>query len=192
MLNSFKSLLGVRKKSTSGVESPVDSIKDAVVGDVFTITGLSIQFEDSYLIIEKKDRYESDTGSWYEALGSDGGNSLWLQWSDADSIQISAMTEDKPVGLSTLGINESDLQRMDDEHSIDNAIVFDDIKFSYQQSREAFHFPNGQGQGEGFYMWEFSSEDQVRLISVIKWENRPFQVYFSEVVPLENVTVYKS
>ena len=192
MLNSFKSLLGVQKKSTSGVESPIDSIKDAVVGDVFTITGFSIQFEDSYLIIEKKDRYESDTGSWYEAFGSDGGNSLWLQWSDADIIQISAMTDDKPVGLSTLGINESDLHRMDDEHSIDNTIIFDDIKFSYQQSREAFHFPNGQGQGEGFYMWEFASEDQVRLISVIKWENTPFQVYYSEVVPLENVTVYKS
>ena len=102
------------------------------------------------------------------------------------------MIDDKPVGLSTLGINESDLQRMDDEHSIDNTIIFDDIKFSYQQSREAFHFPNGQGRGQGFYIWEFASEDQARLISVIKWENTPFQVYFSEVVPLENVTVYKS
>ena len=47
----FGSLFRKRKKRPSAPESVGDSIREARNGDVFTITGLSMEYEDSYFIV---------------------------------------------------------------------------------------------------------------------------------------------
>ena len=187
----FKSLFGGRKKRPPESSTLVDSIKDARGGDVFTVSGLSIEYEESYFIIEKLNRYESSVGQWHEALGADGENKLWLQWSDHGGLHMSVMPDGRPMGLSRLGLDEEQLHRMDEEESIDNSFTYEGTRYYYQFSGEAQYYQDDRGPGEGFYLWEFAGEDDRQLISVNKWEGVPIQGYLSEVVSPGSVTVYK-
>ena len=187
----FKSLFGGRKKRPPESSGLGDSVKDARVGDVFTVSDLSIEYEESYFIIEKLNRYESSVGRWYEVLGADGEKKLWLQWSDDGGLHVSAMADGRPMGLSRLGLVEAQLVKMDDDQSIDNSFTYEDTRFYYQYSGEALYYQDDSGPGEGFYLWAFAGEDERRLISVDKWEGLPFQGFLSEIVSPDNVTVYK-
>ena len=63
-------MFGKRKRAgISGSSSVSDSIGDGQLGDVFTVTGLSVEYEDSYFIIEKLNRYEGYSGTYSEFLG---------------------------------------------------------------------------------------------------------------------------
>ena len=186
----FGSLFG-KKKKPSGPSSPGDSIKDVVVGDVFTIADLSIEYEESYFIIEKLNRYVSAGGEWYELLGVDRDQRLWLYWSDQGGLSITVMVDERPLGLSSLGLEDDDLVRMDEEQSIDNSVTIDGERYYYRYSAEAFYYQDNTGKGEGFYFWDFASEDGDKILSVDKWEALPFQGHISVVVPTESVSVYK-
>ena len=187
----FGSLFGKRKKRSPAPDagSLGDSVKEARIGDVFTVTGLSLEYEDSYLIVEKMNRYESASGEWFEILGVDGDKQLWVQWSGGGGLFVTANAGAKPVGLNQVGVTEDDLIRMDDEHSIDNHIDYEGVRYSYKNSSEAAYYQDNKGEGEGYYLWEFSAEEKV--LSIDKWEGMPFQAFVSDVVPPESITVYK-
>ncbi len=198
----LRSLFGKdRKKRTSDLKPlPLDDgIRGAVVGDQLAIVGLTEGFGDVYRNIERRDsfvveginRYESDTGEWFELLGVDGERRLWLEWADEDGLFITATTEKRPMGLSSVGLTESDLIRMDEEHSIDNSFSHGGKRYIYKNSQEVLCYEDDEGDGEGFYLWDFVSEERSRLLSVVKWEGMPFQVFISEIVPHENITVRK-
>ena len=181
-----------RKKRAKPESSSLgDSIAGAALGDVFTITGLSIEYDDSYFIIERLSRYESPSGKSFEALGADGDKKLWVQWSDDGGLNITVMTDDRPTGLTALGVAEADLIRMDEEHSIDNYITYEGTRLQYRNSSEAAYFEDNKGDGEGFYLWEFAGADDGKVVAVAKYEEMPFQVYVSEVVPADSITLYK-
>ena len=179
------------KKARPESSSLGDSIAGSAVGDVFTIDGLSIEYDDSYFIIEKLSRYESPSGKSFEAVGADGEKKLWVQWSDDGGLHITVMTDDRPTGLKALGIAEADLVRMDEEHSIDNYITYEGTRLHYRNSSEAVYFEDNRGDGEGFYLWEFAGEDDSKVVAVAKYEEIPFQVYVSEVVSADSVSLYK-
>ena len=80
---------------------------------------------------------------------------------------------------------------MDEENSIDNFIDVEDERYFYRASSEAIYFKDNGGQGDGFYLWDFISEDERRVLSVTKWEGLPFESFFSEVISPDNVTLYK-
>lgn len=190
----FRSLFGRKTKSrpsTSRNLSLSDSIKDAQAGDVFTIHGLSLEYDDVYFFIEKIDRYESPSGTWYEITGADGDNQVWVEWSLGDKLFVTATDNRRPVGLSGIGLTEKELIRLDEENSIDNFIDVDNERYFYRASSEAIYFKDNRGQGDGFYLWDFISEDEQRVLSVTKWEGLPFESFFSEVIPPDNVTLYK-
>ena len=186
----FRPLFG-RKKKPPASTSLGDSIKDAVVGDVFTITDLSIEYEDSYFIIEKLNRYTSAGGQWHELLGVDGDDRLWIYWSDQGGLSITVMSDERPIGLSSLGLDGEDLIRMDEEQSIDNNVTIDGARYYYTNSAEAFYYEDNTGNGEGFYVWDFASEDGTRVLSIDKWEGQPFQAYVNDIVSPDSITVYK-
>ncbi len=185
----FKSLFG-RKKPKRGADRVVETIRDARVGDVFTVTGLALEYEDSYFIIEKRNRYASPNSEWYELLGVDSNARLWLNYSAGGDLFMTATPDERPMGLSQLGITEDDLVRMDNEHAIDNSVSFDAETFHYKNSGEVFLFEDGMGEGHGHYVWEFEADDGSRVLSIDKWEGRPFHAYVGQVVPAENVAVY--
>ncbi len=190
----FRSLFGRKTKnrpSTSPDLSLSDSIKDAKAGDVFTIQGLSLEYDDVYFFIEKIDRYESPSGVWYEITGADGDNQVWVEWSQGDELFVTATDDRRPVGISSIGLAEEELIRLDEENSIDNFIDVDNDRYFYRASSEAFYFKDNLGQGDGFYLWEFISEDERRVLSVTKWDGLPFESFSGEVISPDNVTLYK-
>ena len=83
------------------------------------------------------------------------------------------------------------MERLDDEKSIDNHITFEGERYGYKNSYEAFLFKDDKGEGDGFWIWEFISDDLKKIVSVVKWGDMPFEVYTSAVISPDLVSVYK-
>ena len=179
-----------KKQSRSEQAERDETVRSARAGDVFTISGLGLEYEDTYFLIEKKNRYEGAAAQWHEILGVEGDRSIWVEWA-GDAETITARPDERPIGIAQAGISERMLIEMDEEHSIDNTLELGYDIYHYENSGEAFYFEEGRGEGQGFYLWEFSSQEAPKILSVVKWEGAPFQVYVSEVLPLLSVSVYK-
>ena len=195
-------LFGKGKKKQTQDSRPLSrdsSIRDAGVGDEVSIVGLTEGFDEAFrgierrdsFVIERMNRYESDAGEWFELIGVDQERQLWIEWADEGELFVTATTSKRPLGLSSAQLTEDHLIRMDEENSIDNLITYAGARYFYKNSHEVFYFEENQGEGEGFYLWDFVSEERDRLLSVVKWEGMPFQVFISEIIPPENITVYK-
>ena len=185
------SLFGRKKKKPPVDASASENIRDAEKGDVFTVTGHALDYEDAYFIVEQVNRYSGAPGSWREVLGSDGEHRVWVSWSEEGGVQyVTVCPDDRPMGIEALGLTEADMVRLDEEHSISNYIPLDGTNFYYRFSDEITLYEGG-GSGQAFYMWDMVSEDDTRVLTIDKWEGRPFEARFSDVIPPENVTLYK-
>ncbi|MCH9010218.1 MAG: DUF4178 domain-containing protein [Chloroflexi bacterium] len=188
----FKSLFGGKKKRNASESSATDeTIRSARVGDVVVISGFSKTFEDAYFIIENINRYGSSVGEWHELIGVDGDRRVGIEWSYDGEFFISVNEQNTPKGLTSVGLDEETLVRLDEENSIDNYVTIEGERYRYKNSYEASFFKDSQGEGDGFYMWELLSEDLKKMASVVKWEDMPFEVYTSVVVSPDLVSVYK-
>ena len=176
-----------------------DSIRNAQVGDEVAIFGLTEGFGDVYrtierrdsFVVEQKNRYESDAGEWSEVIGGDGEMRFWVEWAEEDELFVTAATNKKPMGLASVGLTEKKLIQMDEEHSIDNHFTYEGTRYSYKNSQEVTYYEDEEGDGEEFYLWDFVSQEEKRVLSVVKWEGVPFQVFISEVVPPGKISVLK-
>ncbi len=187
----LRSLFGRGKKKSS--EPADDTLMSARVGDVVVIGGFSPTFEDAYFLIEKRSRYEAETGGWHEFIGVDGDRRVGIEFSEGDDGPFISVTEqDAPMGLSSAGLSSDQLIRMDEEHSIDNFITYEGERYYYANSREIYFFNDSRGEGEGFYGWDFISEDRQKMLSAVKWEGAPFELYHSVVVSPLIVSVYRN
>lgn len=189
----LRSLFGRgRKRPTTPSSSVETSLRDARVGDVLVIQGLALEYDDCYFVVENVHRYGGNRMTWYELVVADAESRIWLEWSeDGTDLFITATDDRRPVGLEGLGLSEDDLLSMDERRSIDRSITVDGLRYIYRNSFEAFYFrDNRPTDGEGFYMWEFLSEDESRTLAVTKFEGVPFEAHFSEIVPPENVHLY--
>ena len=188
----FRSLFGERKKKrrSRSDSSPLDeTISSARVGDVVVISGFSPTLEDAYVVTEKLNRYEGAVGKWYDLVGSDGDRRMTLEWSDDDDLSV--CVQESPMGLSGLDLTHDKLVRIDQEQSVDNYVVYEGEQYHYRNSYEVFRFEDHGDEGEGFYLWEFFTKDRQKSISVVKWEEMPFEVYASEALSTSLVSVYK-
>jgi hypothetical protein len=185
------SLFGRKRKKPRGDASASENIRDAETGDVFTVTGHALEYEDSYFMVEQVNRYSSAIGNWREVLGADGENKVWVSWSEEAGTQyVTVSPDDRPVGLEALGLAETDMVRLDEEQSISNYITVDGTDFYYRFSAETTLYEGSAG-GQAFYMWDLVSEDDTRVLTIDKWEGLPFRARFSDVVPPESITLYK-
>ena len=190
----FRSLFGGKKRrspSSSGSSRVDESIRSARVGDVVVISGFSLALEDAYVVTEKINRYESSLGKWYDLVGSDGDRPIAIEWSDDGGLTIFVSTQESPLALSAVGLTEDQLVRMDEEQSLDNFLEYEGERYSYGNSYEVIRFEDDRDEGEGFYLWEFFTAGRDRTIAVIKWEGMPFEVYASEALSPDSVSVYK-
>ena len=176
-----------------------DSIRNAEVWDEVAIFGLTEGFDDVYSTIErrdsfvvaKKNRYESDAGEWFEVIGEDGERQFWVEWADEDELFVTATTNKEPMGLTSVSLTEKKLIQMDEENSIDSHFTYEGTRYYYKNSQEVIYYEDEEGDGEGFYLWDFVSQEEKRVLSVVKWEGVPFQVFISEVVPPGKISVLK-
>ena len=95
------------------------------------------------------------------------------------------------MGLPVVGLTHDQLVKMDEEQSLENHIEYDGERYAYSNSYEVIRFEDGGQQGEGFYLWEFFTEGRQKTIAVVKWEDMPFEVYASEAVASDRVSVFK-
>lgn len=187
----FRSLFGGKKKRDSDKPAPDETIRSAQVGDVVVINGFSPTLEDAYFIIENVNRFEAPFGKWFELMGVDGERRVAIEWSDNDGLYIAVNEQDGPMGLAVIGIDEDALVQLDEQHSIDNSVTYEGEDYFYRNSYEAHYYKDNQGGGEGFYLWEFGTENGEKTAAVVKWEGMPFEVYASVVVAPEIVSLYK-
>lgn len=188
----FRSLFGGKKQPKASDSSvPTDSIRSAGVGYTVVIAEFFSPIEDAYIVIEQVNRYDSAVGEWRELVGSDGERRVGIEWSYDGDLFIAVNVHGTPMGLDSIGLEEDDLLRMDQEHSLSNSLTYEDQRYSYKNSYEAAYFKDSKGEGDGFYLWEFVSQDSKNIVSVVKWEDAPFEVYTSVVVSPEQVSAYK-
>ncbi|MHC4943106.1 MAG: DUF4178 domain-containing protein [Planctomycetota bacterium] len=168
-----------------------DTVKDARVGDIVSISGFGDEYDDVDFVIKRRNRYESGGYEWYELLGEYKGRQVWIDWEEDDALEITATSPDRELRLSQLNITEEDLARMDEEESTDNFIEWDGQKFYYSESCEAGYFKDCAGPGEGFYLWDFEGEDGETFLAIEKWEGEPFSVFTGKTIRPFNVKVFK-
>ena len=154
------------------------------------IPGLWDTGEDAYLIVEQISRLESAFGESREIVGEDGERRATIEWSDHDGLHISITCQDRPMGLSSVGLDYDTLVQWDDFKSLENSIEYEGHTYYYRNSCETMYFKGDDREGEGFYSWEFHREDDEGSITVVKWEGLPFEVYASAAVSPHLVTVY--
>ena len=188
----FRSLFGGRKKK-SPPRQEEDTLANAGVGDVVVIGGFASNLDDAYFLIEARNRYEAATGAWRELVGADGGRRVCIEHSGDDASPFISVSEyGAAMGLASIGVDESRLIEMDEQHSIDNFIEYEGERYNYTNSQEVFFFADERGEGEGYYGWEFVSRDRKKMLAVVKWEGAPFEVYASVVVEPSIVSVYRN
>ena len=189
----LRSLFGRGKKKQEPTSARLEStIRDARVGDVVVVKGFALEYEDCYFVVENVHRYGGSGIAWYELVVADAENRLWLEWSeDGAGLFVTATDNRRPVGLESIGLTESRLLDMEESRSIDRSVEADGLKYFYRNSFEAFYFQdNRPTDGEGFYLWEFLSDDESKVLSIAKFEGVPFEVHFAEIIPSENVLLY--
>ena len=190
----LRSLFGKgKKRKGAGAKSPVqdDSIRTAKVGDVLSIQGLALEYDDLYFFVERINRYSTDADTWYELTCVDGDTHVWIDWTDGYDLFVTATDDPDPVGLASIGLTEEQLIDLDEENSIDNSIEVEGDRYDYRNSSEATFYQDDRGEGQGFYRWDFLREDGDRVLSVSKWEGRPFEAVFSDVMDPDGIKLYK-
>ena len=188
----LRSLFGRGKKRREPVGPQVDeSIRAARVGDVLTISGYSVEYDERLFFIERLHRYSTAADTWHEMLCADGDTRLWIDWTDGSDLSISVTEDTGPSGLTATGLTEDDLVQLDEEHSIDNYVTIDGDNYRYRNSAEVQFFQDNKGPGDAFYQWDFIQEQGDQVLTISKWPERPFEVVFSDVVAPESVTLYQ-
>ena len=188
----FRSIFGRKKKKASGEEPADDTIRAAGVGDIVFIPGFWDTGEDAYLIVEEINRLESAYGESREVIGVDGERHASLEWTDDGGLHISVTTQERPLGLSAVGLDYDTLVEWDNEKSIENRIECEGEIYYYRNSYEVLHFRgDSEEAGGGFWLWEFVRDDEEGGVTVVKWEGLPFEVYLYVSVSPHLVTVYK-
>ena len=188
----LRSLFGRGKKKREPVGPAADeSIRAARVGDVLTINGYSVEYDERLFFIERIHRYTSAADTWYELLCADGDDRLWVDWTDGRELSITVTEDTGPTGLNSTGLTEEDLVQLDEEQSIDNYVTIEDDNYHYRNSAEVLFFRDNKGPGDAFYQWDFMKEQGDITLTITKWEGRPFEVVFSEAVAPENITLYQ-
>lgn len=166
-------------------------INDARIGDTISIVGAGDDYDDLDCTVDRRNRYESGRDEWYEVSGMYRGRRVDVECFEGDELEVSAILKPVELSLEDIGVSEDDLARMDEEQSRANKIEWDGEWF-YEVSREIRYFQDDSGEGEGFYSWDFRSEDGKRVLFVQKWEGEPFEVGISQVINPDDIRVYRA
>ncbi len=198
-------LMYFKKQKQSGSQDPEGrdsmhhddndgSIRSADPGDLISIeaiSDLSKDYKEIVFEVRNRNRYESDGEQWFEYVGQVGDITYYIEWVEEDELVITGTSSRDRYKLSDIGATEEDLARMDEDESDENYIMFKGKKFFYESSGEVFFYKNGKGGAEGFYLWDFISEEGREMISVEKWESEPFEIHHCFIISPDHIQVVK-
>lgn len=142
--------------------------------------------------VETRHRYQDPDGgpAWYELVCQHGKREMVVEWSrEGGEIYISAGYEDENPRLEDIGLDEGRLIEFDENER--GHFEYDGQKWHYVESGERLYAANDGRSTEGFYCWEFESDDESRNLTIEKWEgDRKFHVYHLWMVDARAVEVF--
>jgi hypothetical protein len=94
--------------------------------------------------------------------------------------------------IEQVGVTEEQLVEMDEKPSTANTIAYNNDTWRYASSDEVGFFKNGEGEGEGFYNWEFVSSDDRQKLIIEKWIREPFAVRLADKIPPTDITIFRA
>ena len=189
-------VLALRKKGDDTVsKAPVEdvtdlTIKNAKVGDVITARGAADGFEDLVFTVDRRNVYKCGVETWFEISGKFKATRVFVEVFEDDELETSIDKGEK-LKLSDLGITEEDLIKFDEEEDDSSSIKFRDQDWNYSDSDDVRYFKDGNGQGEGFYQWEFENDDGETLF-VEKFEGDPFVAGIQRPIDPDSFQVFRS
>lgn len=182
-----------KKRDADQRKEDEHDLSQAQKGDVIHYYDPNPEKDDPFLVVQSTNRYTGPGFEWKEIIASNSQRTVSVEVSDTDNIPITTVDRGGgPFSLEALGIEESELITLDEEHSTNNSLLVNGTKYRYRNSFEAFQNPDDGGSQNGFYMWDFIAHDGTTTMDVIKTEANPFQVYFSQIIAREEVDLYKA
>jgi hypothetical protein len=154
-------------------------------------------FGDSKVPIEtyvtKRHRYDEGPGSasWYELVCQHGRRELLLEWSrEGGQLYVTGGFEEDNPKFPQLGLTEAQLVDFDENE--EGSFEFNGVTWHYEESGERLYYENEGREGEGYYAWEFTNEEESRYISIEKWPgDRTFTVYHLWSIDAEAIEVFE-
>ena len=128
---------------------------------------------DVVFTVDRIDRFTTGAEEWFRLTGLTGGRRVYLEWEFDRGLQA-YLYDGTEVDIGSFGLDEERLAQLDDEQSRENHVEGDGRRWRYEMSREVFYHEGGCDDGEGFYAWEFISEDGAVCLGIEKWEGAPF------------------
>lgn len=142
--------------------------------------------------VKTRHRYQEPDGGapWYELVCEHGKRELIVEWSrEGGELYITAGYEDENPRIEDLGLDEPRLIEFDESQR--GAFEWDGQKWHYVESGERLYFQDDGRDRDGFYCWEFESDDESRNLTIEKWQgDRKFHVYHLWLVDARSVEVY--
>ena len=162
-------------------------------GGVFKVTGFVPESETLELTVLDKHLYKAGDFSWFELECDKGtGEKIWAEVEDDDEIIVSIVLE--KLGLEAVPeLTPQRLKKIDDDES--GSVTYGSRKFFYQDSDSAVFYKRCErANAEKLYYWDFKSTDMgvTYSLSVEKWGNNEFQVFCSQQMKPQQITVYKN
>jgi hypothetical protein len=158
-------------------------------GGVLSISGAADDGDDLTVTVTAKHEYREGSYSWFELEGHDGNDTVWLDFEQDDTLEISLTKEEIP--FRTLGLSSDDLDEFDDEE--EGTFSFRNEKFHYDESDKALFFRNGNHENpEKLYYWDFTNDLETQFISIERWGKKEFKAYRSIPIDPERVTIFRT
>ena len=160
------------------------SIVNVDKGGVFKLTGVGEYSEELTLKVLAKHLYKEGDYSWYELECDKGeGDKVFVDVEVDDYVKVSVV-----LGKLTMhDINLSaPLEKIDDDEN--GLVYYKQKKFLYKESDSAvFYRFCDEKKSEKFYYWDF--ENSINLISIEKWGNKDYNVYYCQEMRTSQITV---
>ena len=157
-------------------------------GGIFKLTGVGPNSEELNLKVLAKHLYREGDFYWWELECDKGdGEKVWVEVEDDDDTIVSVVLE--KLTLKDINVNKSRLEQIDDDES--GNINYKGRSFRYTESDEAlFYRFCDDKKAEKLYYWDFKNGNNT--ISVEKWSDKEFQVFYCQIMKPAQVTVYSN
>ena len=155
-------------------------------GGVFRLTGVGQNSDEVNLKVLSKHLYRQGDYYWYELECDKGdGEKVWVEIEDDDETEVSIVLQ--KLTLNDIGLTPKDLENIDEYENGD--LYYNGQHFVYADSDEAtFYKFCDDTKAEKFYYWDF--EQGNYSVSVERWGNREYQVFYSQSMLPSQITVY--
>lgn len=173
-------------KPTIEKDTTALSLDNINVGGTVQISTMEEPYFDYQLVITKKNIYREDQYEWFEFVGDNGKEEVTVEYESGDGRHIGLQVEQ--LKLKDLAINESDLERFDDQE--EGSFTHKNLIFHYKDSGEAMFYRNGdESRPEKIYYWDFGASDGKNLLGCVKRRDGSITITHSVALKESDVQV---